>query len=155
MIGKKLIYIAQVNDKRYLHHWTVMSCTSSTSNVLLCGGLSRSDCEIYDPRSIARQISDVFNAMIRCNKKYQAVVTAASNSNYAVFILDGQEFCPQALWKTQHTHDIEYFEYLNGWRTINQRCTSLKKDEDFQMISYKAQPHSVLKWIEFPSKLPR
>ena len=70
MIGKKLIYIAQVNDKRYLHHWTVMSCTSSTSNVLLCGELSRSDCEIYDPRSIARQISDVFNAMIRCNKKY-------------------------------------------------------------------------------------
>ena len=46
-----------------------MPCTSSTSNVLDCGGLSRSDCEIYEPRSIARQISDVFNAMIRCNKK--------------------------------------------------------------------------------------
>ena len=83
------------------------------------------------------------------------MVTASSSSNYAVCILDGHEFCPQVLWKSQHTHDIEYFEYLNGWRTITQRCTSLKKDKDFQMISYKAQSHSVLKWIEFPSKLPR
>ena len=81
-----------MNDKRYLHHWTVMPCTSSTSNVLVCGRLSRSDCEIYDPRSVARQILDVSTQSSDVTRNVQAVATASSNSNYAVFILDGQEF---------------------------------------------------------------
>ena len=77
-----------MNDERYLQPWTVMHCTSSTSNVLVCGGVSRSDCEIYDPRSMARPISNVY--MYDITRNVQAVVTASSNSNYAVFILDGQ-----------------------------------------------------------------
>ena len=135
-----------MSDERYLQPWTVMHCTSSTSNVLVCGGVSRSDCEIYDPRSMARPISNVYmydiaRSMTRqildvstqssdVTRNGQAVVTAPSNSNYAVFILDGHEFCPQALWKTQHTHDIEYVIYSNGWRTIKQRWASLKKARD-------------------------
>lgn len=115
--------------------------------------MSRSDCELYDPRSMVRPISDVY--MYDIARNGQAVVTASSNSNYAVFILDGQEFCPQALWKTQHTTDIEYVKYLNGWRAIKQGWESLKKDKDCIKHCDKAQSHSVLKWIEFPSKLPR
>ena len=69
-----------------------MPCASSSSNVLVCGGVSRSDCEIYDPRSMVRQISDVY--MYDITRNVKAVITASSNSNYAVFILDGQEFCP-------------------------------------------------------------
>ena len=71
-----------MNDKRYLHPWIVMPCTSSTSNVLVCGGVSRSDCEIYDPRSMARPISNVY--MYDIARNVQAVVTASSNSNYTV-----------------------------------------------------------------------
>ena len=141
-----------MNDKRYLQPWIVMHCTFSTSNVLVCGGVSRSDCEIYDPRSMAPPISNVY--MYDITRNVPAVVTASSNSNYAVFILDGQEFCPQALWKTQHTHDIGYVKYLIGWRTIKQRWASLKKDKDCIKPCDKAQSYSVHKWIKSPSKLP-
>ena len=148
-----------------------MPCTSSSSDVLVCGGVSRSDCEIYDPRSMVRPISNVYmydiaRSMTRqildvstqssdVTRNGQAVVTASPNSNYAVFILDGQEFCPQALWKTQHTHDIEYIIYSNGWRTIKQRWASSKKDRGIIKDCDKAQSHSVHKWIKSPSKLPR
>ena len=92
--------------KRYLNSWTAMPCASSSSNVLVCEGVSRSDCEMYDPRSMIRQISNVYmydiaRSMTRqildfstqssdVTRNGQAVVTASSNSNYAVFILDGQ-----------------------------------------------------------------
>ena len=125
-----------------------MPCTSSSSNVLACGGVSRSDCEIYDPRSIARPISNVYMYDITRSMTRQildvstqssdvtrnglAVVTASSNSNYAVFILDGQEFCPQTLWKTQHTHNIEHVKFLDSWRTIKQRWESLKRIKIFK-----------------------
>merc|ERR1719273_2189511 len=86
---------------------------------------------MYDiARSMTRQILDFSTQSSDVTRNGQAVVTASSNSNYAVFILDGQEFCPQASWKTQHTHDIGYVQYLNGWRTIKQRWESLKKDKD-------------------------
>ena len=60
------------------------------------------------------------------------MVAASSRSNYAVSILDGQEFCPQVLWKTQHTHDIEHAKYLDSWRTIKQRWESLKRMKIFK-----------------------
>ena len=103
--------MASINDKTNLHPWTAMPCASSSSNVLVCGGVSRSDCEIYDPRSMVEPISNVYmyditRSMIRqildvstqssdVTRNGQAVVTASSNSNYAVLILHGQEFCPQ------------------------------------------------------------
>ena len=136
--------------------------------MLVCGGVSRSDCEIYDPRSMVRPISNVYMYDIArsmthqildvstqssdVTRNSQAVVKASSNSNYAIFILDGHEFCPQALWKNRK---IEYVKYLNGWRTIKQRCASLKKDKDCIKPCDKAQSHSVHKWIKSPSKLPR
>ena len=49
-----------MNDKMYLLSLTAMPCTSSSSNVVVCGGVSRSDCEIYDPRSMVRTISNVY-----------------------------------------------------------------------------------------------
>ena len=126
-----------------------MPCTSSSSNnVLVCGRVSRSDCEIYDPRSMVRPISnvnmyDMARSMTRqildvstqssdVTRNGQAVVTASSNSNYAVFILDGQEFCLYVLWKTQHTHDIEHAKYLDSRRTIKQRWESLKRMKIFK-----------------------
>jgi len=123
-----------MNDKRSLHSWTAITDTSSSSNVLVCGGVSRSDCEMYDPRSMVRPISNVYmydiaRSMTRqildvstqssdVTRNVQAVATASSNSNYAVFILDGQEFYGK-LNMYSMSCIVMYIMYPNGWRIIN------------------------------------
>ena len=117
-----------------IHSWTGTTCTSSSSNVLVCGGVSRSDCEIYNPRSMFRPLSNVYmydiaRSMTRqmldvstqssdVTRNVQAVATASSNSNYAVFILDGQEFYGKFNMYSMSCI-VMYVMYSNGWRTIN------------------------------------
>ena len=74
-------------DKKRRGHFCAVITSSSTSGnvVLVCGGVHRSDCEIYDPAT-----NSWTNGPSLPSPMYgSAMVTAAPNSNYDAFILGG------------------------------------------------------------------
>ena len=75
-----------MDKKRRGHFCAVITTSSSSGNVVLvCGGVHRSDCEIYDPAT-----NSWTNGPSLPSTTYgSAMVTAAPNSVYDVFILGG------------------------------------------------------------------
>ena len=78
--------VASMDKTRYLHSCAVITTSSSSGNVVLvCGGYERSDCEIYD----AATNSWTNGPSLPSTTYGSAMVTAAPNSVYDVFILGG------------------------------------------------------------------
>ena len=76
-------------DKKRRGHFCAVITSSSTSGnvVLVCGGVHRSDCEIYDPATN----SWTNGPSLPSTLEYSAMVTASRNSMYDAFILGGLE----------------------------------------------------------------
>ena len=78
--------VASMDKTRRYHSCAVITTSSSSGNVVLvCGGRDRSDCEIYDPVTN----SWTNGPSLPSSLEGSAMVTAAPNSVYDVFILGG------------------------------------------------------------------
>ena len=77
-----------MDKTRYRHSCAVITTSSSSGNVVLvCGGVSRSDCEIYDPATN----SWTNGPSLPTRLEGSAMVTAAPNSAFNAFILGGYD----------------------------------------------------------------
>ena len=77
-----------MDKTRWQHSCAVITTSSSSGNVVLvCGGRGGSDCEIYDPDTN----SWTNGPSLPSSLEGSAMVTAAPNSVYDVFILGGHD----------------------------------------------------------------
>ena len=75
-----------MDKTRRLHSCAVIT-TSSSSVVLVCGGVGRSDCEIYNPDTN----SWTNGPSLPSTLSGSAMVAASPTSSYAAFILGGYD----------------------------------------------------------------
>ena len=83
-----------MDKTRRLPSCAVIATSSSSGNVVLvCGGYGRSDCEIYDPSTDSWTNGPSLPSTLHGSAALQgaAMVTAAPNSVYDVFILGGYD----------------------------------------------------------------
>ena len=80
--------VASMHKTRIYHSCAVITTSSSSGNVVLvCGGYQRSDCEIYDPATNSWTNGPSLPSTLQGS----AMVAAAPNSRYDVFILGGHD----------------------------------------------------------------
>ena len=76
--------LAPLKRGRHSHSCTIVNYLSSTA-VLVCGGVDRSDCELYDPAK------NKWNAgpSLPTTLEGSSMISASSGSSYSAFILGG------------------------------------------------------------------
>ena len=80
--------VASMAKERRQHSCAVITTSSFSGNVVLvCGGFRHSDCELYDPATNSWTNGPSLSSPIQS----AAMVTAATSSKFAAFILGGEE----------------------------------------------------------------